>query len=331
MIGAIPMNRPGWAAVMRQAGAFVDVILHIGAHRTGTTTFQSYLRDNADALKTSGIGFWGPRRTRRGLFAGILPRPAVANRRNREQRGIGRVRLSCAATENKGYTHLVISDENMIGSVGENLGKLSLYPGVGERMARYAQAFSDRPSRVFLTIRALDRFWASSLGYGLSRGCRLPTKDDVEKLATGRRSWRDVITDVACAMPASEITVLPFETYGGQPDAQLALMTGKNPPRNQTRDWLNATPHQPQLRQIVQARGEDCAALTGTGRWYPFDTAQVMALRETYLDDLFWLHAGADGLATFINGTGTDRMGRKPAVVHDARGQSNDDEEKEVG
>ena len=328
MIAAIPVIWPGWAAVMRQAGALVDVILHIGAHRTGTTTFQSYLRDNVQALKSSGIGFWGPRRTRRGLFAGILPRPAVANRRNREQRGIGRVRLSCAATERKGCTHLVISDENMIGSVCENLGRLSLYPGVGERMARYAQAFSDRPTRIFLTIRALDRYWGSSLGYGLSRGCRIPTPDDIKNLAAGRRSWRDVVTDVACAMPESEIVVLPFETFGGRPDAQLAVMAGKKPPRNQAHDWLNATPHLPQLRQIVRARGEECGALAGTGRWSPFDATQVTALHETYLDDLFWLHSGADGLATFIEGTGADRAGKQPAAAHDARGQSNDEERK---
>jgi len=36
----------------------------------------------------------------------------------------------------------------------------------------------------------------------------------------------------------------------------------------------------------------------GLGHWQPFTKDQTAALRETYADDLFWLTAGADGLAT---------------------------------
>ncbi|MCF6192421.1 MAG: tetratricopeptide repeat protein [Candidatus Hydrothermae bacterium] len=58
----------------------MDVILHIGAHRTGTTTFQTYLEDNRDHLNEIGTEFWGPNRTRSGLFSGLVKRPDKVNR-----------------------------------------------------------------------------------------------------------------------------------------------------------------------------------------------------------------------------------------------------------
>jgi len=53
----------------------MDVILHIGAHRTATTTFQAWMLQNADALAAGGIAYWGPDRTRAGLFSGLVKRP----------------------------------------------------------------------------------------------------------------------------------------------------------------------------------------------------------------------------------------------------------------
>ena len=60
----------------------MDIILHLGAHRTATTSFQHYLRANAAGLGAAGIGVWGPETTRDGLLAGVIPprgsRPAMA-------------------------------------------------------------------------------------------------------------------------------------------------------------------------------------------------------------------------------------------------------------
>jgi hypothetical protein len=328
MIAAIPMIWPDWAALKRQVMAVMDVILHIGAHRTGTTTFQDYMRNNSQGLAARDIAFWGPRRTRGGLFAGIQPGARVATGRDLQKRALGRVRMNCARVALRGARHLVVSDENMIGSVGENLMSQGLYLAVGERMARFALAFQGQKTRIFLSIRALDHYWASSLGYGITRGFRMPTSDTLDLIAGARRSWRDVITDVACAVPDAKISVLPFETYGGQPDAQLAQMTGGEVPRTYARGWFNATPQAAELAKIVKLRGEDCGALNGTGRWQPFDAAQIAAMRDTYLDDLFWLHSGADGLATFTEEKHMDRTGNNPAARWYQRGRSNELEKR---
>ncbi|MEP5091531.1 MAG: hypothetical protein ABJR23_19080, partial [Paracoccaceae bacterium] len=195
MIATSPVIWLFWAALSRRVDVLMDVILHIGAHRTGTTTFQTYMRDNNAGMAARNIGFWGPRRTRSGLFSGLLPGAAAAKGRNLERRAVGRIKMQCQQAENAGITHLVISDENMIGSVRSNLRATALYPAAGERMARFGQAFQDLKVKVFMSIRGQDRYWASALGYGITRGRPIPDSHALEVLACGRRSWRDLISD----------------------------------------------------------------------------------------------------------------------------------------
>lgn len=278
----------------------MDVIVHIGAHRCASTSFQTYLRRNSDHLLGQGIGFWGPRRTRAGLFRGIIPGPFAATGRDQRRRGIGRVKMHLTRSAGSGLGSLVVSDENMMGTMRENLRMGDLYSGVGERLARYGEAFDGRISKVVLGIRSLDNYWASSLGYGLTRGRGMPNGAQLQRLATCPRSWRDVITDVACALPDVEIWALPFEVFAGRPEAQLAAMTGIEAPKTHARDWLNATPRLPRLRELARDLSEDWDLPEGDGRWQPFAPPQAAVMREAYADDLMWLTGGGDGLARLM-------------------------------
>ncbi|MFP4275005.1 MAG: hypothetical protein ACLFRU_08260, partial [Paracoccaceae bacterium] len=51
----------------------MDIILHLGAHRAASTSFQRYLRANMAALAAQRTGVWGPLRTRGGLLRGVMP------------------------------------------------------------------------------------------------------------------------------------------------------------------------------------------------------------------------------------------------------------------
>jgi hypothetical protein len=50
----------------------MDVVLHVGAHRTASTTFQKTLGANGAALAEAGVVYWGPKCTRAGLFDGLI-------------------------------------------------------------------------------------------------------------------------------------------------------------------------------------------------------------------------------------------------------------------
>lgn len=328
MIVPFPVRWPVGAAMGQKAAKAMNVILHVGAHRCATTTFQYYLRENRTRLAEQGIGFWGPGRTRYGLFSGILPGPRIARGRDLRRRAPGRIRMNLARCDGNGLRTMVISDENMLGSVRANLRLGGLYDGVGERMARFSDAFDGVVTDVVLNIRSLEHYWASALGYGLTRGYKVPGRATLNRLVDGPRSWRDVITDVACTVGDARLWVLPFETFAGRPDTQLMTMTGAPAPSGHARAWLNATPRLNDLHAQLGRRVETLPR--GDGRWQPFDAVQCAVLREKYVDDLFWLTSGADGLAWLMDDPDTIKA-RMNGPAHDlTRGTHNDNQERGV-
>ncbi|MHA6324162.1 hypothetical protein [Roseivivax sp. CAU 1753] len=302
----------------------MDIILHLGAHRSASTSFQRYMRAVADDLLAGGTGFWGPCRTRKGLFHRIDTREA-------QDRDRGRVQLALRRAADRGLARLVISDENMIGTARRNIAKGELYPDIGERLARYRAAFGP-VARAHLQIRSLDLYWASALAYSLPRGMPLPRPDGLIHVAQTARGWRGVIEDVASALPDTRITVTPFERFATQPDRLLAAMADTpKAPRDADGLWINRSPDMATLRQVLEARGELALSLgQGEGRWMPFLPEHAAMLRETYQDDIYWLRAGAMGLARYEDAP--DRAGsaqnRPPATQ--TRGQSDDTDDQRL-
>jgi hypothetical protein len=141
------------------------------------------------------------------------------------------------------------------------------------------------------------------MAYAVGRGHSVPGADAVQQISDSPRGWQDVITDLSCALPDTKIIVLPFERAMGRPDHLLKVATGFDAPVDDSARWLNKRPEIPRLRELLHERGSDPNLLPDEpeGRWQPFNATQLAQLQERYLDDLFWLEAGADGLATYIN------------------------------
>ncbi|NNK16678.1 MAG: hypothetical protein HKP51_07215 [Sulfitobacter sp.] len=277
----------------------MDVILHLGAHRTATTTFQHYLRDHVDDLAGQHVAYWGPQRCRKSVFPGLFRSVVGAKRRNVARRAEGRIRMFSQQAQSCGVRQLVVSDENLLGNCAQNLRAERLYPGAGERTAKVSAAFGGRLRRIVLSIRSPELFWASASALTVSLGHPVPSAARFDAIAQSRRTWRDVITDLACAAPGAEIKVLPFEAYAGRPDVILRAALDRNAPRDTKRRWLNRSQDIPALRATLSQNGASSSHLPdGVGRWQPFTDEQIAQLRETYADDLHWLTAGGDGLAT---------------------------------
>ncbi len=330
MKGTVSLNGPVGAVSLRRLGkTLMDIILHLGAHRTATTSFQRYLRSNADAISASGTGVWGPLRTRKGLFAGLFPAQSATMLGASPERVNGRIAFQLGKSREAGIARLLISDENMIGCSRDCVRTGTLFPAIGERMARYSAAFDHQIKRVVLTIRSPEMWWSSAAAYAVSRGHPLPDQARLAKIALLRRSWRDVIVDLACAMPNTEIQVVSFEEYASCPNDLLAQATGVMAPPDLQRHWVNRSPDLPALRVILAERGQDPDLLPDcTGRWSPFTQAQAAALRETYSDDLFWLAAGADGLAELTRNPTRKRAGTSQPAGDIKKGHNNDSRQR---
>jgi len=307
----MPPIRHKRAAIARVAGKglkTVDVILHLGAHRTGTTTFQQVLGHNQAALEEAGVSFWGPKRTRAGLFHGLIKsRDGLDDTARRNGARAGHViRIEMDRLADAGCKSLIVSEENMLGALGANLNQQRLYPDAAFRLGRMAQAFDNRVSRVALAIRAYEAWWPSAIAYAVPTGHALPRGAMLDHLVTQPRRWRHVIEDAARAFPRARIVVWAFEAMIGNMQGQLAMATGAPGPLTLRRgaDWHHRSATASDLRRVLSDRGEfDAAGRVPRGNWrhQPFEPHHLDALAGQYHDDLAWLRAGADGLATYYD------------------------------
>lgn len=279
----------------------MKVILHVGAHRTGTTTFQHYMRDHAGDLLDQRIGFWGPNRTRKSVFPGLFRENTLGQVEKTAMRASGRVAMHLQRAARHDLSHLLVSDENMLGTARHNLRSCQLYPAAGERMARLHNAFCGQVERVILSVRCQDHWWASAAAMTVGRGHPVPSAQRLDEIAADPRSWRDVITDLACALPDVDIHVMPFEEHIGRPHDILQEAINRPTRPDSKNHWLNRAPDLAELRRLMGEQGGDPHVFPdGQGRWQPFSPEQTAQLREAYADDMHWLLSGADGLATLI-------------------------------
>ncbi|WP_299944378.1 hypothetical protein [uncultured Ruegeria sp.] len=263
----------------------MEVILHCGAHRCASTSFQNYLGRNEQVLADQAILYWGPELTRaKGLNSlnKLTPEVCEALRRDLD------------ACQHDGATQLLVSQENFVGSMERNTAFASLYPSMLERGQLLAEAFGGKVTKLALNIRALDTYWSSLAAYKFKRGSDPIQPVAWRRIAQSDRSWRNVITDMSCAFPGVPLLVLPFEDFAGHQRAQLEALTGREAPEFSDGLALNDAPNPAP---------------------FGLTTKQRMKLWADYSEDLEWLASGADGLSELICRTETDAHGAIPGEI----------------
>ncbi len=308
----------------------MDIVFHLGAHRNATTSFQACMRANRERLTRHGIIFWDPRLLRKGLFDGMNPPSGMPVAPFVMRRVRGRVQLQLQSLQDAGAAHLLISEENMLGSVRANIRSGELYPAAGERIARFAQLFDGKIKRIVLSVRSLEQYWASALAYGVWRGHALPNAYEIDQIADIRRTWRDVVKDIAAAVPGAEIIAIPFENMAGRPKDLLNIATGREVWIAGPDRWLNRAPDVLALNAVLEERGKRLDLPSEAGRWQPFNPVQIAAMREAYVDDLAWLSDGAGGVATLQAFRSSAKDGENPRGGVGTRGQYDDGEARYV-
>ncbi|PWE33703.1 hypothetical protein DDZ14_03275 [Maritimibacter sp. 55A14] len=311
--GIIPAALAAFGCGVRR---LLEVVLHIGAHRTGTTTLQHHLHLNRDNLTKNGIAVWGPERTRAGLFTGLIraPAPLSGAQALRGALSSARIRREIAALREAGHSHLLVSEENMIGDIRTNLAAGALYPQAAARLGALGAGFGADCTSVAVALRSYDSYWASAIAYAIRAGLPLPDAAGLARLAGARRGWRQVLRETAAAFPGARLVVWDFDTLKGRIGDQLALMVGGllRPALAGPAGHHNASGSRDLLRARLAARGDHAAAARippGKGPFMPFGPAARDAMRARYAGDLEWLRDGADGIARFWN----EAAGNTPA------------------
>lgn len=304
-----------WAGVLPPVArkglrVFLEVILHIGAHRTGTTSLQRALQQNRHNLKKNGVVVWGPRETRDGLFSGLLGGAGQddAAMQRLIDRNRGAIRMEMQRLKGQGMTTLLVSEENILGSMRTNLRSRFLYPGLQERLGRFSAVFGASLKRVGMAIRPYQDYWASALSYAIRAGHAPLCEDDLDRLVTQPRNWQRVIGEVAAACPQAKIAVWEFGHLIGRPQAQFRLLMGGQGWIKPMAERHNASPGREVLRALLIERGDPAAAAViapGDGAYRPFGDHHNAAFLAQYQTDLAWLRGRSTGEISFRDGVET--------------------------
>jgi len=330
-------RRRGATRPLHRSGLNMEVILHLGAHRTGTSSLQAWMMQNEGALERAGIAVWGPERTRAGLFAGLVKRPDLIGPADvlAAHRSAMRIRMEIDALADRGIGRLVISEENLLGAMPVCHAHDMIYPDARGRLLRVAEALGPHLSGVALSVRRYDMWWASVLSVMLRRGAARPEPARLARLAEDPQGWRRVIA-IAQETLGVPVTVWPFEALVGRHDAQLrALAPGAALPAGlyEAGRVQNAGPSGALLARMRHAAGTaaegDIFDLGEDGHFMPFAPAQRGAMTARYLEDLDWLRRAPPGLSYVERDA--EIAGTHPRAVTEEEGAFHDDQERGLG
>lgn len=301
----------------------MDVILHIGAHRTASTFLQTHMATHRNVLADAGVVYWGPKITRGGLFRGAIGgvEPAMTWQQRRFN---GRCAMRAAALRQSGAAKLIISDENMLGSLRATLEDTKLYPDAGRRISAHAGGFADHRLTIGLCIRSYAEWWTSSLAFRLPRGGAFPHTHLREHLVTQPRRWRRIVEELARVLPDATLMVWTYEALGDKPHLVVQDLCGvSTPPAIGDRRSVGRGP------ETLRAALADHGLSPSDIHWpddqrLPFAPHEAEALDAQYAEDLAWLAAGAGGLADFIDAPAAPDMDKTAEQTVDGKGTPDD-------
>ena len=210
------------------------IIIHLGAHKTATTTIQSHLDANYNSLLEQGILALTPpypgkdddrvraifgrnkplkkHRNRTGIFS-IFNHKYFQIRARRAAYFRELVKEKCGSSWPR---KIIVSEENLI---GEKLGKdtFGLYsppPAAFSRLVLLEKILGQSPDEIHFTIRSYDTFLPSVYASNTLHSKKLqPPFESIRKAwcTSVPRGWVDVVTDIKKIFPESILKLSVYE------------------------------------------------------------------------------------------------------------------------
>lgn len=208
------------------------VILHVGAHKTATTYLQARLAKSVNPLRQMQVGYVDLQQFREAqALAGGLRRaePRYALLRHRALR-----RELSRLIERQiyfGATRVVLSDENILGNLGELFGDHDFYPRAGARVRVLVDALSNWDVEIAVSTRCYASFLVSVWSHIVMRdGFRPFDPRCAGALLGGDRGWVDVLSDIRRAVPNAKICHWAYEDLAGNEHDVLQALIGEVAP-----------------------------------------------------------------------------------------------------
>ncbi len=188
------------------------MVVHFGAHKTGTSVIQSALRDRAEALAAAGIGVIEPRHP---VFREM--RIGAANRHLASAGGASErpetFEPLVRAAESMGQPVVVVSHEGLLGPQLPRPGSAEgepLYGSAPQRFPALRDATAS-PIRAVIYIRGQAGFLRSQYSQWLKKGIALDFEPWLEMVDLEALSWRPIVDAAAEAFGRDRVLVKPFQ------------------------------------------------------------------------------------------------------------------------
>jgi len=275
------------------------IVLHIGAHRTGTGNFQEFLYKNTDVLYKMNISARYPGRDfdGDGNLKLKLPHAEEIRANGVSENHVEKARRQLLKGPTEG--ELIISEENLLGRMLPIFnGKF--YNRLVPRMGILTQALGRAPDQVVMVVRNYGDFFVSCYAQ-MAQVRVLPDWDTCfERLMRDGRTWVDVAGAVQKGLNPTRVTVVPYASRGTNTEL-LARMTKtkvdglEEPPRGTNVSATTEAIAELQKRlsakedltwpQVHQIKDDHSVANGGTA-FSPLTPAQKSSFTRRYNADL---------------------------------------------
>ncbi len=219
------------------------VVFHVGAHKTGTSLVQKFLRDNASMLRRHRMRYVRRGRTDELVGWGVPLRDTpdlLAQELHRRLRG-------------PWTTTLLLSHENTIGRPIARRGR-HLYPQAGVRVAALAEVLRPYRAKIVLSVRPQDGFLESYYLQTVHQGGHQPFQQWMRRIQLDRLSWRPLVDDLHARFGAENVEIIDFRLLAQGQDAYLREFFARVAP-GLSFDFAYDPVHNPS----ISARGLDIA------------------------------------------------------------------------
>lgn len=193
----------------RNKGQKANVVLHLGAHKTGTSLVQKFFRDNVKEMKKRGIAAIGRGETETAIGWG----DKIDTKRNNIDSLVDKYdgpRIGC----------VLLSHENALGRPFVD-GCPQLYPRAKECAEKLNQTVGDRVSKVIYYTRSLDAFVESYYLQTVHQGGHETFERWFDRIDMERLSWVPVFESLQQVFGEWRVVIKDFGDSIGPGQAEF--------------------------------------------------------------------------------------------------------------
>jgi hypothetical protein len=200
--------------------------LHLGAHRTGSSSFQLCLHENRASLQQHGYAVAFPARDgiRAGQLALRLPAPRHGAKEAAQMAEAARRHLTEDIAPDADR-NILLSEENILGSM-VHFQNATFYPATEQRLTALRQALDGPVQAVLFVVRDYGPFFRSCIRKRMEETVETDFEAAAAAYLAMDRGWVEVLREVRDILQPSRLVVARHEDRHGRVDLLRQLAPG---------------------------------------------------------------------------------------------------------